>query len=153
MSDTPPIIVLHPPKVPTDQLRLESFKTLSRLQLIFEFRPWLEFSRDYVRRRVNSPYFLLWDCICFGAPLNTLLELVGSPTPRNLAVQAHEFDFGLPVKQREEFFASFIQRVQAWESQGRLSFGEVLRVEDFTAGLNAGFSRVRANVFVTYFKP
>jgi len=144
MSETAPIIVLHPPKVPTDQFRLESFKTLSMLQLIFEFRPWLEFSS-----RVNSPYFLLWDCICFGAPLNTLLELVGSPTPRHLAVQAHEFDYGLPVKQREEFFASFIQRVQALASQGRLSFGEILRVQDFTSGLNAGFSRVRANVIVT----
>jgi hypothetical protein len=66
-------------------------------------------------------------------------------------VQVHEFDFSLPLKQRQEFFASFIQRVQALESQGRLSFGEVLRVEDFTSGLNAGFSRVRPSVLVTCF--
>lgn len=143
MPDIAPIIVLPPPKAPTDQLRLESFKTLSRLQLILDFKPWLDFSRDYVRRRVDSPYFLLWDCICFGAPLNTLLELLGSPTPRHLSFQVDEFDFSLSVKQREEFFASFIQRVQAFESQGRLSFGEVLRVQDFTAGLSSGFSRVR----------
>ena len=143
MPELIPIIVLPPPKAPTDQLRLESFKTFSRLQLIIEFKPWLDFSRDYVRRRVDSPYFLLWDCICFGAPLNTLLELLGSPTPRHLAFQVVEFDFSVSLKQREEFFASFIQRVQALESQGLLSYWEVLRVEDFTAGLNVGFFRVR----------
>ncbi|KAF8962977.1 TKL/TKL-ccin protein kinase [Flammula alnicola] len=138
--------LLHPPRAPTDQLRLESFKTLSRLQLIFEFRPWLELSKDHVKRRVDSPYFLLWDCLCFGAPLNTLLELIGSPTPHHLVVTVDDFDFNLSVKQRKEFFASFIQRVQSLESQGRLSFGEVLRVEDFTSGLSAGFSRVLQTV-------
>jgi hypothetical protein len=143
MPENAPIIVLPPPKAPTDQLRLESFKTFSRLQLILEFKPWLDFSREYIRRRVESPYLLLWDCICFGAPLNTLLELLGSPTPRHLAFQVDEFDFSLSVKQREEFFGSFIQRVQALELQGHLSFGEVLRVGDFTAGLNPGFFRVR----------
>ncbi|CAA7262791.1 unnamed protein product [Cyclocybe aegerita] len=134
--------LLHPPRASTDHLRLESFKTLSRLQLIFEFRPWLEYSREYTRRRVNSPYFLLWDCICFGAPLNTLLELIGSPTPRHLAVTADDFDFGLPIAERLPFFHSFIHRVQLLESQEKLSYGEVLKVEDFTAGLNAGFLRV-----------
>ncbi|KAJ3517430.1 hypothetical protein NLJ89_g512 [Agrocybe chaxingu] len=134
--------LLHPPRASTDHLRLESFKTLSRLQLIFEFRPWLEYSREYTRRRVNSPYFLLWDCICFGAPLNTLLELIGSPTPRHLAVTADDFDFGLPIAERLPFFHSFIHRVQLLESQEKLSYGEVLKAEDFTAGLNAGFLRV-----------
>ncbi|KDR83111.1 hypothetical protein GALMADRAFT_113318 [Galerina marginata CBS 339.88] len=137
---------LQPPRAPSDHLRLESFKTLSRLQLIFEFKPWLEYTRDYVRRRFDSPYLLLWDCLCFGAPLNTLLELMGSPTPRHLTVTVDEFDFGLSVKQRMQFFASFIQRVQALESQGRLSFGEVLKVEDFTTGLNAGYLRVLQTV-------
>lgn len=150
MPEIAPIIVLPPPKAPTDQLRLESFKTFSRLQLITEFKPWVDFSRDYVQRRVDSPYFLLWDCICLGAPLNTLLELLGSHTPRHLAFQVDEFDFSLSVKQREEFFASFIQRVQALESQGRLSFGEVLRVADFTAGLNAGFFRVRFLIKISW---
>jgi len=139
---------LHPPKAPTDQLRLESFKTLSRLQLIFEFRPWLEYSREHVRRRVDSPYFHLWDCICFGAPLNTLLELAGSPTPRHLAVSADDFDFRISPKEREPYFASFIHRVHTLESQGRLTFGEVLRVEDFTSGINAGFWRVRGSVLL-----
>ncbi|KAF9564167.1 kinase-like protein [Agrocybe pediades] len=136
-------VLLQPPRAPSAQLRLESFKTLSRLQLIFEFRPWLDFTREYVRRRVDSPHLLLWDCLCFGAPLNTLLELLGSPTPRHLMVNVDNFDFEhVTIQQREAFFVGFIQRVNLLESQGRLSFGEVLRAEDFLYGGNAGYSRV-----------
>jgi len=136
--------VLQPPKAPTAQLRVESFKTLSRLQLIFKFKPWLEYTREYVRRPVDSAHLLLWDCLCFGAPLNTLLELLGSPTPRHLMATADDFDFEhIAIHQREAFFISFIQRVNALESQGKLSFGEVLRVEDFMSGGNAGYLRVR----------
>ncbi|KAF9525854.1 hypothetical protein CPB83DRAFT_858745 [Crepidotus variabilis] len=136
----------YPPKAPTDSLRLESFKTLSRLQLIFEFQPWLQYSIEYTRRRVNSPYFQLWDCLCFGAPLNTLLELVGSPTPRQLSVTADEFDFNLSADERGRYFSSFIRRVQALENQGRLPFGEVLKVNDFMDGQSAGFSRILRTV-------
>lgn len=135
-------IGMQHPRVPTEHLRQESFKSLSRLHLISEFKPWLEYTRDYVQRRVNSPFLLLWDCICFGAPLNTLLELMGSPTPRHLSVPIDEFDFNVSIEQREQLFSNFIQRVHSLESQGRLSYGEVLRVDDFTSGINAGYLRV-----------
>jgi len=134
--------MLYPPRAPTEQLRLESFKTVSRLRLVEAFRPWLDFSRDYVKRPTISPYFHLWDCICFGAPLNTLLELLSSPTPRHLTEDPYECDFNIPCDRRLLFFQSFIQRVQNLEIQGRLTFGEVLRVEDFTTGTSSGFSRV-----------
>lgn len=130
------------PKAPSEHLRRESFIALSRLQLVFEFKLWLDYSKDHVQRRVDSPYFLLWDCILFGAPLNTLLELIGSPTPRHLVVTVDEFDFNLSVQQRELFFSNFIQRTQLLEAQGRLAYGEVLRLEDFTSGLNGGYLRV-----------
>ena len=68
------------------------FKMLSRIQLIFEFRPWLEYTRDHLPRRLDSPFLPLWDCFSFGAPLNTLLELLGSPTPRHMVVSAEYFD-------------------------------------------------------------
>ncbi|KAH9480786.1 Tyrosine-protein kinase isoform SRK4 [Psilocybe cubensis] len=135
-------IGIQHPRVPSELLCQESFKTLSRLHLISEFKPWLEYTREYVRRRVNSPFLLLWDCICFGAPLNTLLQLLGSPTPRYLSVSADEFDFNVSIAQREQLFSNFIQRVQTLESQGRLSYGEVLRVDDFTSGINAGYLRI-----------
>lgn len=131
--------VSNPPKAPTDQLRLECFKMLSRLQLIFEFRSWLEYTRDYIPRRVDSPFLLLWDCFSFGAPLSTLLELLGSPTPRHMVVSAEYFDFNLSMDDRKEFFVNFIDRVHALEEQGRLSYGEVVRVADFTSG---GFAKV-----------
>ncbi|KAF5317548.1 hypothetical protein D9619_013143 [Psilocybe cf. subviscida] len=134
--------MLSPPRAPTEQLRLESFKTVSRLRLVEAFRPWLDFSKDYVKRPTISPYFQLWDCICFGAPLNTLLELLSSPTPRHLAEDPYECDFDITHDRRLLFFQSFIQRVQNLETQGRLPFGEVLRVEDFTTGTSSGFSRI-----------
>lgn len=131
--------VSNPPKAPTDQLRLECFKMLSRLQLILEFRPWLEYTRDHIPRRVDSPFLLLWDCFSFGAPLSTLLELLGSPTPRHMVVSAEYFDFNLSMDDRKEFFVNFIDRVHVLEEQGRLSYGEVVRVDDFTSG---GFAKV-----------
>ena len=131
--------VSNPPKAPTDQLRLECFKMLSRLQLVFEFRPWLEYTRDHIPRRIDSPFLLLWDCFSFGAPLSTLLELLGSPTPRHMVVSAEYFDFNLSMDDRKEFFVNFIDRIHALEHQGRLSYGEVVRVDDFT---NGGFAKV-----------
>lgn len=139
--------MINPPKSPTDNLYLETFKTLSRLQLVVQFRPWLEYTRDYVFRRADSPYFLFWDCILFGAPLNTLLELLGSHTPRHLVVTPDEFDFTLSAEERTPFFVSFIQRVQALESHRDIPFGEVLKLEDFTGSQNASFLRVRKTCF------
>ena len=134
--------LLQPPKGATDQLRLETFQTISRLQLIFEFRIWLQYTRDNVPRRFDSSLVRLWDCMSFGAPLCTLLELLGSPTPRNLLVYPEEFSFDLTVEERKPYINSFIQRVNALETQGRLPYSEVIRVEDFTNGTLNGYTRV-----------
>lgn len=137
---------LQPPKAPSDQLRLESFQILSRLQLIFEFRVWLEYTRDNVPRRFDSPLVRLWDCMSFGAPLCTLLELLGSPTPRNLLVYPEEFNFDLPLEPRKAYIENFIQRTNALETQGRLSYGEVVRVDDFINGTLSGYTKVLRTV-------
>jgi len=137
---------LQPPKAPSDQLRLESFQTLSRLQLIFEFRVWLEYTRDNVPRRFDSPLVRLWDCFSFGGPLCTLLELLSSPTPPHLRVYPEEFDFDLDMEQRKTYIESFIQRTNTLEVQGRLSYGEVVKLEDFVGGTLSGYARVSCPV-------
>ncbi|TFK33028.1 hypothetical protein BDQ12DRAFT_658509 [Crucibulum laeve] len=137
----------HPPKAPTDKLRLESFRVLSRLQLIFEFRPWLEYTRDYIPEGLDTPLKLLWQCFAYGPPLGTLLNLLGSPTPRDLVVDANTFDFaGVSINDRRMFLVNLIQRVQLLEVQGQISYGEVVRVEDFLYSSNATFSKVLQTV-------
>lgn len=143
---------LQPPKAPSDQLRLESFQTLSRLQLIFEFRVWLEYTRDNVPRRFDSPLVRLWDCFSFGAPLCTLLDLMGAPTPRQLLVYPEEFDFDLPMNERKMYIESFIHRTNILETQGRLSYGEVVRIEDFVGGTLSGYARVSQLVLIGYLR-
>ncbi|TFK27549.1 TKL/TKL-ccin protein kinase [Coprinopsis marcescibilis] len=133
---------LQPPRAPTDHIRLESFKTLSKLQLIFEFRTWLEYLRDHVPRRFDSPVNLLWDCMSLGAPIGTLLDLLGSPTPRELQVFADSFNFDLSMDDRRTFVESFIHRVNMLEVQGRLVYGEVVKIDDFLVASLPGYTRV-----------
>lgn len=130
-------------KAPNEYLRLESSRILPRLRLILEFKPWLEYTRLYFRRKSEAPVAILWDCFTLGASLCTLLDLLGSPSPRDLVVDVVNFDFGLSVAHREKFFNSFITRVQLLELQGRLPYGEVLRSEDLFDCTNSGFAKVR----------
>lgn len=141
------VISLQPPRAPPDHLRLQSFQILSRLRLINEFRPWLEYTRYHVFRKHHSPFELLWDCFSFGAPLGTLLTLHGSPAPTHLVVHVEAFDFGIDIEKREEYFKSFILRVQMLEMQGRVPYGEVLRFDDFLNPTNSAFTKASPGIF------
>ncbi|KAF5382664.1 hypothetical protein D9615_002721 [Tricholomella constricta] len=138
---------LQPPRAPPDHLRLQSFQILSRLELIQEFRLWLDYTRYHVFRKRHTPLELLWDCFAFGAPLGTLLNLLGSPSPSHIVQHLENFDFGIGVEEREVYFASFIQRVQLLEVQGRLPYGEVLRCEDFLSASSSAFAKVLRTVY------
>ncbi|KIK57557.1 hypothetical protein GYMLUDRAFT_46128 [Collybiopsis luxurians FD-317 M1] len=134
---------MNAPRAPTDLLRLESIKILAKLELIVEFRPWI-ITNIY---RKEPAYKVLFDCFSLGAPLGVLLDLLGSaPTPSFLNVDVEDFDFGLSLAERERFVHNFIQRVQILEIQGKLSYGEVLRVEDVLNGTNSGFMKVLKTV-------
>ncbi|KAJ6620438.1 hypothetical protein B0H10DRAFT_2215964 [Mycena sp. CBHHK59/15] len=135
---------LQAPKAPSDHLRRESARILPRLRLIIEFRPWLEYTKH--SKHTRSPVTLLWETFALGASLCTLLNLLGSPLPRDLNIDPDKSDFGLGLPHREKFFTNFIQRVQLLELQQRLSFGEVLRVQDLFGGTNSGFAKVLKTV-------
>ncbi|KAJ7585178.1 TKL/TKL-ccin protein kinase [Mycena floridula] len=134
---------LRSPKAPPDSLRLESSAILARLWLIIEFKPWLDYTRLYLHLKHEQPVKLLWDCFALGAPLCTLLNLLGAPTPNS---SLDKFNFDLAMADRERFVISFIQRVQMLEVQGRLAYGEVLRMEDLFGGTSAGFFKVLRTV-------
>ncbi|KAF9074431.1 hypothetical protein BDP27DRAFT_1317072 [Rhodocollybia butyracea] len=128
-------------RAPSDQLRFEATKILARLALIIEFRPWI--NPDY---RQEPPYRTLYECFSLGRPLGVLLDLLGSPAPSHFSVHIEDFDFDLSLPEREQFIQNFIQRIQLLEAQGRISYGEVLRVEDVLNGTSSGFMKVLKTV-------
>lgn len=130
--------ILSPPRAPSEQLRLDSFRVLSRLSLIVEFKPW--FDREPWCHEPGQAYRILWECFFLGAPLWTLLNLLSPPYHRVA------FEFELSVDERVAFFTQFIERVRLLEIQGLLSYGEVLRVDDMFGGSNTGFARVLKTV-------
>jgi len=136
---------LRAPRAPTEQLCLESTKILAKLDLILEFRPWLNWTRYLLHRKFKEepPFRVLFDCFALGASLGVLLDLLGSPAPSHLSVNLDKFDFHLDPAEREKYFASFIHRVNLLEVQGKLRYGEVLRVEDLFGGTSSGFMKVR----------
>ena len=137
-------VQLHILGVPPTQLRLESLKVLSRLRRILEFKHWLDYTQAYCHRREEPPYKLLFDCFALGAPLSVLLDLLGSPSPSHLNVDVDTFDFvAVSLAEREKFFSSCLHRIQLLEVQGRLAFGEVLRLDDLFGGTSSGFLKVR----------
>ncbi|KAK0462909.1 TKL/TKL-ccin protein kinase [Desarmillaria tabescens] len=126
--------ILSPPRAPSEQLRLDSFRILSRLLLIVEFKPW--FCRETWCSEPDQAYRILWECFSLGAPLCTLLNLL-SPPYHGVA-----FEFELSMDERVAFFEKFIERVRLLEIQGLLPYGEVLRVDDMFGRSNPGFARV-----------
>jgi hypothetical protein len=136
--------LLQAPKAPSDALRREARRILARLDLIIEFRPWLE----YIKRtkRTTAPFTLLWETFALGVSLATLLNLLGSPSPRDLTIDAEKPDLGLGLPHREKYFTNFIQRVQLLELQQKIKFGEVLRVQDLFGGTLSGFAKVLKTV-------
>ena len=127
-------VKLSPPRAPTDQLRLESFRVLSRLLLITELRPWLGSSSS--AGTPGSAFQTLWTCLTLGAPLCALLNMLAPPY---IDV---DVDYDLPLDGRMTFFTNFIERVKLLEMQGRLTYGEVLRVEDMYGETCTGFAKV-----------
>ncbi|KAJ8090389.1 hypothetical protein AAF712_006676 [Marasmius tenuissimus] len=140
-------VQLHILGIAPTQLRLESLKVLSRLRRILEFKHWLDYTQAYCHRREEPPYKLLFDCFALGAPLSVLLDLLGSPSPSHLNVDVDTFDFvAVSLAEREKFFSSFLHRIQLLEVQGRLAFGEVLRLDDLFGGTSSGFLKVLKTV-------
>ncbi|KAJ7166663.1 TKL/TKL-ccin protein kinase [Mycena filopes] len=145
---------LQAPKAPSDTLRREAWRILARLDLIIEFRPWLDHIKHTKHAIVaNSPFALLWETFALGASLATLLNLLGSAPPRDLTIDAaasvekdFKTEFGLGLAHREKYFTNFIQRVQLLELQQKIPYGEVLRVQDLFGGSNSGFSKVLKTV-------
>ncbi|KAF5317899.1 hypothetical protein D9758_017808 [Tetrapyrgos nigripes] len=137
--------LLRAPRAPTEHLCLESTKFLAKLQLIAEFKHWLDHTRDCLHR--NEPSFkILFDCFAVGASLGVLLDLPGSPAPSHLSVDVETSDFQLGMPDREKFFANFTQRVHFLEIQGKPRYGEVLRIEDLFGGTSSGFMKVLKTV-------
>ncbi|CAK5271870.1 unnamed protein product [Mycena citricolor] len=144
---------LHAPKAPSDHLRRESARVLSRLSLIIEFRPWLEHVRSCKPRSSgsHSGFFLLWEIFALGAPLSTLLNLLSSPPfgardQELTSIDWEKPELGLGLPHREKWFSHFIQRVQLLELQGVIALGEVLRVQDLFAGTNSGFAKAMERI-------
>ncbi|KAF9022811.1 kinase-like protein [Hymenopellis radicata] len=128
---------LLPPKAPSDQLRLDSFRVLSRLRIITELRPWVG---RYANSKPDASFRVLWECFSLGAPLCTLLNMLAPPY---LDV---DVDFDLPLDRRLSLFTNFIERVRLLEMQNRLAYGEVLRVDDLFGATNSGFAKVLKTV-------
>ncbi len=126
--------ILSPPRAPSELLRLDSFRTLSRLLLVVEFKPWFGREGTLQRARPGVSHtvgvFLAW-----GAIMDALDLL--SPPYHHIA-----FEFELSMDERVAFFTKFIERVRLLEIQGLLPYGEVLRVDDMFGRSNAGFARV-----------
>jgi hypothetical protein len=134
-----------PKASPPDRLRVQCARVLPRLQLIPEFKPWLQISLEttpLLRKNKITPYSTLWHCFALGAPLCVLLDLLGTPSSPHLREEV-DHDSMEESLQREKILKSFIDRVQLLEVQGRLPYGEIFRVEDLFHGTHQGFAKVR----------
>ena len=139
---------LQAPKLsPPAHLQLECACVLPRLWSIPEFQPWLEVSLLCKDRHGETPFRHLWHCFSLGAPLCTLLDLLGTPSDTVLDIDFQDIDLDTNLKliDREKFVASFFRRVQLLEIQGRLGYGEVVRSGDLFDGTYAGFAKVLSN--------
>ncbi|KAL5520253.1 hypothetical protein ACEPAG_9466 [Sanghuangporus baumii] len=125
-----------------------SAQLLPRLRLIPEFRCWLppayivdNCSWDILEPK-TSQALTLWNSLSQGTPLLILLDLLGSKTGGNSLV--YEGNKGDEDNQSTNavFIAEFLRRVEILEIQGRLSYGEIFRVEEFLSGSCSGFIKV-----------
>jgi len=135
-----------PKPSPPDHLRAQCVRILSRLQLIPEFTLWLQLVSSQTtsllsRKSKHHAYNTLWHCFCLGAPLCVLLDLLGSPSSPNV-YEDLDLD-NIQTLEQERMIKSFISRVRLLETQGKLPYGEVLRVEDLSNGTHQGFAKVR----------
>jgi len=130
---------------PPDHLLVQCALILPRLQLIPEFRLWLQISSQttsLLKTSKHSAYYTLWHCFYLGAPLCVLLDLLGSPSSANVYEDLDLSD-NIQTLEQERMMKSFISRVRLLETQGKLPYGEVLREEDLFKGTHQGFAKVR----------
>src|ERR1700729_491152 len=124
-----------PKASPPDHLLVQCARVHPRLQLIPEFRPWLQISlktSSLLSKHKITPYTTLWYCFALGASLCVLLDLLGTPSLSH----AHEDSNcdNMKLLEQERLVKIFIDRVRLLEVQGRLPHGEVFRVEDLFNG-------------------
>jgi hypothetical protein len=130
-----------------ESLKLYSSSILSRLSLIVEFQPWLSYTRLFIHNgKRQPPIKVLWDCFSLGAPLCTLLVLLGSPNPPHLKSYSGSggglsfFDIG--EEERRAFVESWVERVRVMEMRDLLGYGEAVWAEDLFGGEVLGFAKV-----------
>ncbi|KAL5496173.1 hypothetical protein ACEPAH_3090 [Sanghuangporus vaninii] len=125
-----------------------SAQLLPRLRLIPEFRCWLppayivdNCSWDILESK-TSQALTLWNSLSQGTPLLILLDLLGSKTGgSSLVYEGNKRDED-KQSTNASFIAEFLRRVEILEIQGRLSYGENFRVEEFLSGSCSGFIKV-----------
>ena len=129
-----------------DNLRFNCLVATQKLTLIPEFSHWLEIQSAALRTRNRpvTPYDLLWQCFCLGKPLCVLLDLLGTPPSSGQTKSVTHHFRNETTGESEMWVQSFIDRVQLLEAQGRISYGEGLRVEDLFNGTFLGFAKVGA---------
>ena len=133
-----------PKPSPPDHLRVQCARVLPRLQLIPEFKPWLQISLETTSlsgKNNVTVYNTLWYCFALGAPLCVLLDLLGTPSSSQVREEVNHDD--METLQQEKLLKSFVDRVHLLEVQGRLPYGEVFGVEDLFHGTHQGFAKVR----------
>lgn len=134
---------LDAPKAPSDQLCLECTGILARLSLIPELESWLHLEDSSIHKTGNgSAFHTLWNVFSLGAPLCTLLDLLGTPAAHKHYAATDQCDLNIALTDRQKFVTSFIQRVQLLEIQQRLPYGEVVRTDDLFNGSSSGFAKV-----------
>lgn len=133
------------PNLPAS-LRAQYAHILPRLLLIPEFAAWFDLCAQYLPSSVE-PLHHLWFCFCLGAPLCTLLELLGVHTSGKLAADSEHFEMEDSTEDRRTaLVASFIQGIRMLELQNRISHGEVFRTEHLFDRSAIGFAKVLKTV-------
>ncbi|KZP27947.1 hypothetical protein FIBSPDRAFT_1039924 [Athelia psychrophila] len=127
---------------PPDHLRAKCARMLPRLQLIPEFEPWLDVALEHYlstnaqNRPTTQAALTLWHCFALGAPLCVLLDMLGNANRHRDAANTEP----------EALVQTFIDGVLILEAQGRLSPGEILRLEDLFGGTYQGFAKLLGTV-------
>ncbi|KAH8830230.1 hypothetical protein DL96DRAFT_1592082 [Flagelloscypha sp. PMI_526] len=153
---------LPPPKAVPPSLQVECYKLLTRLLQIPQVEPWIRNTAEYVLppRPFHTRFImpgslssqaveLLHATFCLGAPLCTLLDMLGSPSPPSLILDHDPRVFpyrDITIPEREEYIHSFIQRVGLLESTKKIKYGEVMRSSDLFSTTSIGWAKVLKTV-------
>ncbi|KAI5118718.1 hypothetical protein M0805_004516 [Coniferiporia weirii] len=119
---------------------------LPRLRLIPELKQWLETTapEKHTPFHTVDPVKWLWNCFSQGAPLLTLLDLLGPKTGACL-FNPPPFSAGegpYSGEANSTLISEFLRRVELLEAQGYLNYGEVFTVNELLDGSCSGFTKV-----------